>query len=277
MDIAILIIALLFVAFVALGAYATVKAVGAAKRGVDRTVAQARRAVEDTTLRARQIAQPGPQGQLAELRLSLRTSMRATQDVLRAGRHEDASLAEAQGLFERLSTHGRELDDELRRLEREPDRTSLAARLPDLRERTHQIIGHADSLRWAAQDRAQRFADDDLSTLGTQIDIETGALRHWKPATSAAASAAATPSGASASPGASESSSASGSASRSGSPSASGPAPASPSSPTPTWPDVSQPGAASQEPPPAITARDPREQRAPYPWEKAARRPESTT
>ncbi|MFG2191594.1 hypothetical protein [Streptomyces sp. NPDC048639] len=270
MDAAILILALLFLAFVALGTYATVKAVGAAKRGVDRTVAQARRTVEDTTLRARQIAQPGPQGQLAELRLSLRTSMRATQDVLRAGRHEDASLAEAEALFARLSAHGRELDDELKRLEHEPDRATLAARLPDLRERTQQIIGHADSLRWAAQDRARRFSEDDLTTLGTQIDIEAGALRHWKPAPSATStpSAASTASG----PSAPSASTESGSSAAAESSSATASAPA----PTPTWPDVSQPGAASQEPPPAITARDPRA-RSPYPWEKAARRPESTT
>ncbi|MBZ9640877.1 hypothetical protein, partial [Streptomyces sp. PSKA30] len=171
--------ALLLVLFVVLGAYATVKVVGAAKRGVDRTLTQARRTVEDHTLRAKSFAQPGPAGEIAQLRLSLRTSMRATQDALHAGAAEDESLKEALGLFQRLSAHGHELDDELRRLESEPDRATLAERLPTLRERTERITRSADSLRWAARDRAHRFADDDLDSLSTQIDVEAGALRHW--------------------------------------------------------------------------------------------------
>ncbi len=84
MEAVITVFALLFLLFVVLGGYAAVKAIGAAKRGVDRTVAQARRSVEDHTLRAKSFAQPGPQGQVAQLRLALRTSMRATQDALRA-------------------------------------------------------------------------------------------------------------------------------------------------------------------------------------------------
>lgn len=56
------VIALLFLLFVVLGAYATVKVIGAAKRGVDRTISQARRTVEDTTLRAKTFTQPGPAG-----------------------------------------------------------------------------------------------------------------------------------------------------------------------------------------------------------------------
>ncbi|MGW0902405.1 hypothetical protein [Streptomyces sp. NPDC002853] len=173
------IVALLVLLFVVFGAYMTVKAVGAAKRGVDRTISQARRSVEDTTLRARSFAQVGTAGELAQLRLKLRTSMRATQDALQAGVVEDASLKESLGLFERLSAHGHELDDELRRLERDPDKTSLASRLPALRERTAQITKSADSLRWAVRDRSHRFADDDLDSLSSQIDLETGALRHW--------------------------------------------------------------------------------------------------
>ncbi len=173
------VIALLFLLFVVLGAYATVKVIGAAKRGVDRTISQARRTVEDTTLRARTFAQPGPTGELAELRLKLRTSMRATQDALHAGVADDESLKESLGLFERLSAHGHELDDELKRLESEPDRATLAARLPALRERTERVTRSADSLRWAARDRARRFADDDLDSLSAQIDVEAGALRHW--------------------------------------------------------------------------------------------------
>ncbi|CAL9419725.1 hypothetical protein SUDANB58_01820 [Streptomyces sp. enrichment culture] len=179
MEEVIAVFALLFVIFVALGVYATVKAVGAAKRGVDRTLTQARRTVEDHTLRAKSFAQPGPAGELAQLRLALRTSMRATQDALHAGAAEDASLKESLALFERLSAHGHELDAELRRLESEPDRAALAARLPDLRERTERITRSADSLRWAARDRAHRFADDDLDMLSAQIDVEAGALRHW--------------------------------------------------------------------------------------------------
>jgi hypothetical protein len=171
--------ALLFVLFLALGAYAAVKVVGAAKRGVDRTITQARRTVEDHTLRARSFAQPGAAGELAQLRLRLRTSMRATQDALHAGMAEDESLKESLGLFERLSAHGRELDGELKRLEAEPDRATLAERLPGLRKRTERITQSADSLRWAARDRARRFAEDDLDSLSTQIDVEAGALRHW--------------------------------------------------------------------------------------------------
>jgi len=179
LEAVIAVLALLFLLFVVLGAYATVKAVGAAKRGVDRTVAQARRTVEDHTLRAKSFVQLGAQGELAQLRLALRTSMRATQDALHAGVAEDESLKESLGLFERLSAHGRELDDELKRLESEPDRGTLAERLPALRERTERITQSADSLRWAARDRARRFADDDLDSLSAQIDMEAGALRHW--------------------------------------------------------------------------------------------------
>lgn len=179
MEAVIAVVALFFVLFVVLGAYATVKAVGAAKRGVDRTITQAKRTVEDTTLRARSLAQPGPAGQLADLRLKLRTSMRATQEALRAGVGEDESLKESLALFEQLSKHGRELDDELRRLEPEPDRAKLAQRLPALRERAERIIESSDSLRWAAHDRARKFAEDDLDTLSAQIDVEAGALRHW--------------------------------------------------------------------------------------------------
>jgi hypothetical protein len=171
--------AVLFLLVVVLGAYATVKAVGAARRSVDRTVSQARRTVEDHTLRAKSFAQPGPVGEIAQLRLTLRTSMRATQDALRAGAAEDASLKESLGLFERLSAHGLELDADLKRLESEPDRATLAERLPGLRDRTRRITKSADSLRWAARDRAHRFADDDLDSLSSQIDVEAGALRHW--------------------------------------------------------------------------------------------------
>ncbi|MEV7583555.1 hypothetical protein [Streptomyces erythrochromogenes] len=179
MEAALIIFALMLLTFVGLGAYLTVKAVGAAKRGVERTVAQARRSVEDTTLRAKSFGQVGVAGSLAQLRLDLRTSMRATQQALAEGAQVDASLRESLGLFERLSAHGHELDGELKRLEQEPDRQRTAELLPDLRERAAKIIQAADSLRWAARDRARRFAEDEISLLSEQIEMESGALRDW--------------------------------------------------------------------------------------------------
>ncbi|MFJ6781091.1 hypothetical protein [Streptomyces yangpuensis] len=179
MEAALIIFALMLLMVVGLGAYLTVKAVGAAKRGVERTVVQARRTVEDTTLRARSFGQVGVAGALAQLRLDLRTSMRATQQALADGARADASLRESLALFERLSAHGHELDGELKRLEQEPDKQRTAQLLPDLRERAGQIIQAADSLRWAARDRARRFAEDELSLLSEQIEMESGALRDW--------------------------------------------------------------------------------------------------
>ncbi|MEU9349832.1 hypothetical protein AB0D65_02150 [Streptomyces griseoloalbus] len=242
------VVALLFVLFVVLGAYATVKVVGAAKRSADRHITQARRTVEDHTLRAKAFAQPGPAGEIAQLRLKLRTSMRATQDALGAAVAEDESLKESLGLFQRLSTHGHELDGELRRLESEPDRATLAARLPELRERTERITRSADSLRWAARDRAHRFAADDLDSLSEQIDMEAGALRHWTTTEQGP-----TPP----------------------------PWPETPTADAPTagrtWPETPEPAPApapEQEPArPAITPPAPSPT---YPWQKK-RRPESTT
>ncbi|MFE7352470.1 hypothetical protein ACFU8Q_04535 [Streptomyces sp. NPDC057543] len=179
MEAVILILGLLFFAFVVLGVYVSVKAIGMAKRGVDRTITQARRTVEDTTLRAKSYGQAGVGAELAQLRLALRTSMRATQEALQTGVAEDTSLSESLGLFQRLSAHGRELDDDLKRLEREPDRATVASMLPGLKQRTERITHSADSLRWAARDRARQFADDDLDALNAQIDVEAGALRHW--------------------------------------------------------------------------------------------------
>ena len=243
MEAVITVFALLFLLFVVVGGYAAVKAVGAAKRGVDRTVAQARRSVEDHTLRAKSFAQPGPQGQVAQLRLSLRTSMRATQDALHAGVPEDESLKESLGLFQRLSAHGRELDGELRRLESEPDRRTLAERLPALRERTERITKSADSLRWAARDRAGRFAEDDLDTLSAQIDMEAGALRHWTKADPASPPWPDAP-------------------------------PADATAGRQTWPEPPGSRPAAEEPAPsAIT---PPGRRPTYPWQKKPR-PESTT
>ncbi|MFJ4471048.1 hypothetical protein ACIP2X_26690 [Streptomyces sp. NPDC089424] len=259
MEAVIMVFALLFVLFLGLGAYATVKVVGAARRGVDRTLTQARRTVEDHTLRAKSFTQPGPVGEIAQLRLKLRTSMRATQDTLQAGAAEDESLKEALGLFQRLSAHGHELDAEFRRLESEPDRATLTGRLPELRDRTERITHSAESLRWAARDRAGRFADDDLDALSAQIDVESGALRHWtttdptatpSPATDSARKDSATPPP---------------------------PWPEAPPADAPgtqqTWTDTPQSRTAEEPTRPAITPPGPRPT---YPWQKKPR-PESTT
>ncbi|MFF5492389.1 hypothetical protein [Streptomyces aquilus] len=252
------VVALLFVFLLVLGVYAGVKAVGAAKRGVDRTITQARRTVEDHALRAKSMVQPGPAGEVAQLRLKLRTSMRATQDALHAGVAEDESLKESLALFERLSAHGHELDVELRRLESEPDRATLAERLPALRERTETITRSADSLRWAARDRARRFADDDLDSLSTQIDMEAGALRHWT--TTEPSNPTAEPSHHTATqpspPPWPEAPAADGSSSRQ------------------TWPET--PRSRTAEEPTQAAAITPPTTRPTYPWQKKPR-PESTT
>ncbi|GGJ13603.1 hypothetical protein [Streptomyces brasiliensis] len=244
METVIAVFAVLFLLFVVLGAYAAVKVIGAAKRGVDRTITQARRTVEDHTLRAKSFAQPGPAGEIAQLRLSLRTSMRATQDALHMGVTEDESLRESLGLFQRLSVHGHELDGELKRLESEPDRATLAERLPELRARTERITKSADSLRWAARDRAHRFAEDDLDSLSTQIDVETGALRHWQQPDPSATPA---------------------------------PWPDAPPEEGPhtqqTWPETPKSRTAGEPTRPAINPPGRRQQ---YPWQKKPR-PESTT
>ncbi len=267
MEAAILILALLFVAFVALGVFVTVKVVGAAKRGVERTVTQARRTVEETTLRAKSYGQGGVVGELAQLRLTLRTSMRATQDALDAGAAEDASLSESLSLFKRLSVHGRELDDELRRLEREPDRATVASLLPGLRERMERIVHSAESLRWAARDRARKFAEDDLDALSTQIDMEAGAMRHWTTEDDSVAAAGQSQDARD----------------------AAWPDTADRAVPEQTWPEAgtedrvdeaagaagaSGNQASPQPQPQAITARDPRREPT-YPWQKTAR-PETT-
>ncbi|WP_416973312.1 hypothetical protein [Streptomyces sp. 4F14] len=243
MEAVVAVVALVFLALFVLGVYGTVKAVGAAKRSVDRTIGQARRTVEDHTLRAKSLGRIGPAGEIAQLRLTLRTSMRATQDALHAGAAEDESLKESLGLFERLSAHGHQLDDELKRLESDPDRATLTQRLPELRERTQRITASADSLRWAARDRASRFAEDDLDSLSAQIDVEAGALRHWDEAPGPEQSGRA---------GQSWPSAAGGDATRAG--------------------QSRQPGPEA-ETPPAISPQAPRPA---YPWEKK-RRPESTT
>ncbi|WP_030757367.1 MULTISPECIES: hypothetical protein [unclassified Streptomyces] len=248
MEVALIIFALMLLAVVGLGAYLTVKAVGVAKRGVERTVVEARRAVEDTTLRAKSFGQVGVVGALAQVRLDLRTSMRATQQALADGVQVDASLRESLVLFEQLSAHGHELDGELKRLEQEPDRRRTAEVLPDLRERAAHIIKAADSLRWAARDRARSFAAEDLSLLSERIEMESGALRDWsrEPVDDLAAAAAEWDAAQAAAPA-----------------SKPRPKPRSAPSPDPT-PTPTAPPAALNPPTPTVQ----------YPWQKAPR-PES--
>ncbi|WP_217170072.1 hypothetical protein [Streptomyces sp. AC512_CC834] len=253
MEAVITVFALLFLLAVVLGVYATVKAVGAAKRSVDRGITQARRTVEDHTLRAKSLVQVGPAAELAQLRLKLRTSLRATQDALHARVAEDESLKESLGLFDRLSAHGFELDAELRRLESEPDRATLAERLPGLRERTDRITRSADALRWATRDRARRFADDDLDSLSAQIDVEAGALRHWtETETETETEPAAAPQ------------------SWPDAPAADAP------SARQSWPEAPRQEQAEEPGPPASPAITPPAPSPVYPWQKKPR-PESTT
>ncbi|WP_405581426.1 hypothetical protein [Streptomyces sp. NBC_01190] len=180
-GIILLLLFVFFAVFVSLALMATVRTVRTVKQRFRKGTAQARRVMEDGRLRARRYTVVGPAGELVRLRLELRNSIDSTFQALEADGAEDASLAEAAGLLHRLSDHAFALDTELKMLEQEPDRARIANRLPDLTARAHSITRSADSLRWAAQDRARRFADDELSALTREVDLEAGALRHWAP------------------------------------------------------------------------------------------------
>jgi hypothetical protein len=176
------VLALLFVLFVVLGGYLAVRTARAVKNGVERTGAQVRRTVEETTLKAKAV-QPGPVGEIARIRLELRGSIDSTRAALEPAATADPSLREALGLLDRLHGHARQLDGELRLLmDREPDRARVAEQLPGARERVAHIRQSADSLRFAAQDRARSLDADGLGALREQIDIESGALRGWRDA-----------------------------------------------------------------------------------------------
>jgi hypothetical protein len=176
------VLALLFVMCVVLGGYLALRTARAVKNGVERTGAQVRRSVEEATLKAKAM-QPGPVGELARIRLELRGSIDSTRAALEPAAAADPSLREALGLLDRLHGHARQLDGELRLLmDREPDRARVARQLPDARERVAHIRESADSLRFAAQDRARTLDVDALSSLREQIDIESGALRGWRDA-----------------------------------------------------------------------------------------------
>jgi hypothetical protein len=180
-DVAGIILLLLLLALVTLGTVATVRTARAVRRGVARGTAQARRAVEDAQLKARRFTTLGVGGEVAQLRLDLRAAIDSTFAALDARRADDPSLAEAAGLLARLNDHARALDTDLKLLEREPDKSHVAARLPELTTRVRHITHSADSLRWAAQDRARHTSADDLAALTDQIAIESAALRHWSP------------------------------------------------------------------------------------------------
>ncbi|MDH6110479.1 hypothetical protein P3T36_003517 [Kitasatospora sp. MAP12-15] len=172
---------------------AAVKAGKAVVDTVGRTEANARRAVENVTLKAKTFSKPGAAGRIAGLRLSVRTALSGTREVLEAGVGADSQLTEALQLLSRLDEHAAELDAELRMLEREPESGRVAAKLPELGERAERIIRSAESMRWAAQDRMHRFADDELTRLSQDCESEAGALRHWDTgAASGAATGAAT-------------------------------------------------------------------------------------
>ncbi|MFE4517763.1 hypothetical protein ACFRMQ_26610 [Kitasatospora sp. NPDC056783] len=183
-------LALLFgVAVMVLAVVGTVKAAKAVGAKIGKHEANARRAVETATLKAKKYTQVGPPAQIAGVRLSLRTSLDGTRQVLEGGLAQDAQLGESLALLNRLDAHAAELDGELRMLEREPDTARIAAKLPELRERAERITHAAESMRWAAQDRMHRFADDELSRLSQECESEAGALRHWDRAAGAAGAA----------------------------------------------------------------------------------------
>lgn len=167
--------ALIMVAFAVAGTVVAVKAVRTVRRGV----AQVRGAVAESALRAGSLIQTGAAGELAALRLSLRTSLTGTGQALAARVPGDPALREAMRLLDRLREHAHVLDGELRALAREPHRARIAARLPELRSMTEHVTRSADALRWAAQERAQRFGAEELGALVQDIEIEAGALRHW--------------------------------------------------------------------------------------------------
>ncbi|SCK19678.1 hypothetical protein H181DRAFT_01412 [Streptomyces sp. WMMB 714] len=180
MEFVIGMLALLFVLFVTFGVIAAVRVTRAVQRGVERTGVQVRRTVEETTLRAKS-AQPGPVGEIARKRLELRASIDSTRRALESDVSRDPSLQEALGLLNRLHDHARQLDGELRLLmEKEPDKERTAALMPDVRERVSRIKESADSLRFAAQDRARQYDAEGLDALRQQIEVESGALRHWQ-------------------------------------------------------------------------------------------------
>ena len=164
-------------AVVGVAALAVVKT----KRAVAKAAPQARRAVEDVGIKARSLTRGGVQGRVSALRAEVRGALAASRRVLEAGAVDDAQLVDAMELLGRLEGHASVLDAELRLLEREPELGRVEARFAVAKERGERIVHLASSLRWAAQDRLHRFADEDLVRLGEECEAEAGALRHWTP------------------------------------------------------------------------------------------------
>lgn len=158
----------------------TVRTARSVAARIERHQAGARRAVENVALRARTYARPGAHGELSGVRLSVRTALEGTRQVLAAGVPQDGQLGDALRLLSQLEAHAAALDGELRVLEHEPDPGRVAVRLPELRDRAQRITHSAQSLRWAAQDRLRRFGDDELARLSAECETEAGALRHWE-------------------------------------------------------------------------------------------------
>ncbi|MFR9723291.1 hypothetical protein ACL02R_07950 [Streptomyces sp. MS19] len=172
------VLALTFLLFVLL----VVRGARAVRRGVDTARREVRRTVSDVKLTARSV-QPGVVGEAARVRRELRASLDSTRVTLQGGAVDDPALGEALALFGQLEDHGRQLDAELTALtEAEPDRTRIAARLPELRDRVTRVRHSADALRFAAQDRARRHEGLDADALHERIGMEAEALRHWAPA-----------------------------------------------------------------------------------------------
>ena len=190
MDILITLLGLSFLAFLVVAGLVVWGARAVARRAA-RARDDIRRTFTDAMLNARAV-QPGAVGDAARTRRELRAALDSTRAALRA----DASLAEARALFEQLTGHAQQLDRELTALMTgEPDRARLAARLPELRTRADRIRRSADSLRFAAQERAHRHDTEALDALHDQIDLEANALRHWTPAPAPEAPPQATPPG----------------------------------------------------------------------------------
>lgn len=182
MGIATAVVSVIMLICVVFFVVAAVRAARAVNRGVERASLHVRRRIDETGLKVKAV-QPGVVGQLSRLRLELRTSVETARSELSAGVVEDGSLRESLVLLDQLHEHARALDRELAGLaEREPERSRVASRLPELRGRVAEIRESADSLRHAAQERASQHDDEGLAQLREQIDIESGALRHWVPA-----------------------------------------------------------------------------------------------
>ena len=151
------------------------------RRAVRRAAPQARRAAEDVAIKARSLTRGGAHGKVAGIRAEVRTALTASRRVLESGAGADPQLTEALTLLSRLDTHADDLDAKLRLLEREPDQKRVERELAGVRERADRIVHSASSLRWAAQDRQYRFADEELAGLSEECQAEAGALRHWTP------------------------------------------------------------------------------------------------